>query len=161
VSRGDRRFPFSGRLTISAQSVNGACHTWRATAPAVLFRCRPDREINTEEPLRYEAMTGLSAEQLTELVARVHAVRGGGFASVGRAYALGLFGSVALVVCLMRKNVTQEFTGAIFGVSQATVSRRWDLLRPLIAQVLAEFVPAPGEVAGTGTELMDGTICPT
>ena len=47
-------------------------------------------------------------EQLTELVARVHATRGGGFASIGRAYALGLFGSVALVVCLMRKNVTQD-----------------------------------------------------
>ncbi|MCA1703609.1 MAG: hypothetical protein LC808_10280 [Actinobacteria bacterium] len=43
--------------------------------------------------MRYEAMTGLSAEQLTELVAGVHAARGGGFASVGRAYALGLFGS--------------------------------------------------------------------
>ncbi|MGH3847941.1 MAG: transposase family protein [Pseudonocardiaceae bacterium] len=93
-------------------------------------------------------MRGLSAEQLTELVARVHAVRGGGFTPAGRAYALGLFGSVALVVFLMRKNVIQEFAGAIFGVSQATVSRRWDLLRPLIAQVLAEFVPALGEVAG-------------
>jgi hypothetical protein len=60
----------------------------------------------------------------------------------------------------MRKNVTQEFAGAIFGVSQATVSRRWDLLRPLIAQVLAEFIPHPGEVAGAGTVLVDGTICP-
>jgi DDE superfamily endonuclease/Helix-turn-helix of DDE superfamily endonuclease len=111
--------------------------------------------------LRYEAMTGLSAEQLTELVARVHAARGGGFASVGRAYALGLFGSVALVVCLLRKNVTQEFAGAIFGVSQATVSRRWDLLRPLIGQVLGEFVPHPTEVVGAGTVLVDGTVCPT
>jgi hypothetical protein len=106
-------------------------------------------------------MTGLSAEQLTELVARVHTARGSGFTSVGRAYALGLFGSVALVVCLMRKNVTQAFAGAIFGVSQATVSRRWDLLRPLIAQVLAEFVPPPSEVVGAGTVLVDGTICPT
>jgi hypothetical protein len=126
-----------------------------------LFRCRPDSESKTEEPLRYEAMTGLSAEQLTELVARVHTARGSGFTSVGRAYALGLFGSVALVVCLMRKNVTQAFAGAIFGVSQATVSRRWDLLRPLIAQVLAEFVPPPSEVVGAGTVLVDGTICPT
>jgi DDE superfamily endonuclease len=106
-------------------------------------------------------MTGLSGGQLTELVARVHAARGGGFASRGRPFALGLFGSIALVVCLMRKNVTQEFAGAIFGVSQATVSRRWDLLRPLIAQVLAEFIPHPGEVAGAGTVLVDGTICPT
>ncbi|MFF1497341.1 transposase family protein [Streptomyces sp. NPDC058304] len=29
----------------------------------------------------------------------------------------------------MRKNLTQEVAGAVFGVSQSTVSRRWDLLR--------------------------------
>jgi hypothetical protein len=60
-----------------------------------------DSEINMEEPLRYEAMTGFNHEQFTELVTRVHVARGGGFASRGRPYALGLFGSVALVVCLM------------------------------------------------------------
>jgi DDE superfamily endonuclease/Helix-turn-helix of DDE superfamily endonuclease len=106
-------------------------------------------------------MTGLSHEQLTELVARVHAVRGGGFASRGRPYALGLFGSVALVVCLLRTNLTQAFAGAIFGVSQSTVSRRWDVLRPLIGQILAEFVPDPAEGVGAGTVLVDGTVCPT
>jgi hypothetical protein len=111
--------------------------------------------------LRYEAMTGLSNEQLTELTIRVHAARGTGFTSRGRPYALGLFGSVALVVCLMRTNVTQAFAGAIFGVSQPTVSRRWDLLRPLIGQALAEFVPDPGELVGAGTVLVDGTVCPT
>lgn len=66
-----------------------------------------------------------------------------------------------MVVCLMRKNVTQEFAGAIFGVSQATVSRRWDLLRPVIGDVLAELVPDPAEIAGRGTVLVDGTVCPT
>jgi DDE superfamily endonuclease len=106
-------------------------------------------------------MTGLNNEQLTELVARVHAARGGGLASRGRPPALGLFGSVALVVCLMRKNLTQASAGAIFGVSQSTVSRRWDVLRPLIGQVLAEFVPDPAEVVGAGTVLVDGTVCPT
>jgi DDE superfamily endonuclease/Helix-turn-helix of DDE superfamily endonuclease len=111
--------------------------------------------------LRYEAMTGLSNEQLTELVTRVHAAQGAGFASRGRPYALGLFGSVALVVCLMRTNITQAFAGAIFGVSQSTVSRRWELLRPLIGQALAEFVPHPGELVGAGTVLVDGTVCPT
>ena len=106
-------------------------------------------------------MTGLNHEQLTELVSRVHAARGSGFASRGRPYALGLFGSVALVVCVMRKNLTQAFAGAIFGVSQSTVSRRWDLLRPLIGQVLAEAVPDPADVVGAGTVLVDGTVCPT
>ena len=47
------------------------------------------------------------------------------------------------------------------GVSQATVSRRWDLLRPLIGDALAEVVPDPREVVGRGTVLVDGTVCPT
>jgi hypothetical protein len=68
----------------------------------VLFRRLPDSEISTEKPLRYEAMTGLHDEQLTELVSRVYAARGGELTSRGRPYALGLFGSVALVVCLTR-----------------------------------------------------------
>lgn len=65
-----------------------------------------------------------------------------------------------MVVTLMRKNLTQETAGAVFGVSQATVSRRWDLLRPLIGQVLAGLVPPPKEIAGAGTLLVDGTVCP-
>lgn len=106
-------------------------------------------------------MTGLDDEQLTALVVRVHAARGGELASRGRPHVLGLFRSVALVVALMRKNVTQDFAGAVFGVSQSTVSRRWDLLRPLIGDVLAELVPDPQRVVGNGTVLVDGTICPT
>jgi hypothetical protein len=48
----------------------------------------------------------------------VHAARRGGFVSCSRPPALGLFGSVALVVWLSRMNITQAFAGAIFGVSQ-------------------------------------------
>jgi DDE superfamily endonuclease len=110
--------------------------------------------------LRYEAITGLTDGQLTELVARVQPIVGG-LVSTGRPYALGLFRSVAMVVALMRKNVTQEFTGAIFGVSQATVSRRWDMLRPAIGKALEEFVLDPRKLIGAGTVLVDGTVCPT
>lgn len=110
--------------------------------------------------MRYEAMTGLSNEQLTALTCRVHAARGG-LVSRGRPYALGLFGSVALVVALLRKNITQDFAGGVFGVSQPTVSRRWDLLRPLIGEALAEFVPDPSALLGGSTALVDGTVCPT
>src|SRR3954464_12483293 len=106
-------------------------------------------------------MTGLNDEQLTDLVARLHERCGDKFVSAGPPLALGLFRSVALVVCLMRKNVTQDFAGAVFGVSQATVSRRWDLLRPLIGDALANVVPDPLEVVGRGTVLVDGTVCPT
>jgi hypothetical protein len=106
-------------------------------------------------------MTGLSDRQLTDLVVRVHAVCAQKFVSRGRPHALGLFGSVAMVVCLLRKNATQDFVGAVFGVSQPTVSRRWDLLRPVIGDVLAEVIPTPREVVGRGTVLVDRTVCPT
>jgi DDE superfamily endonuclease/Helix-turn-helix of DDE superfamily endonuclease len=75
---------------------------------------------------------------------------------------VSLFNSLAMVVMLMRRNVTQPVAGAIFGCSQSTVSRRWDLLRPVIGRVLASFVPDPAEVLGRGgTALVDGTVCPT
>ncbi len=95
-----------------------------------------------------QALTGLRDEQLQELTLRVlrragDVVRGG-----GRPAAIGLLGSVAMVVTLMRKHVTQEVAGVVFGVSQATVSWRWDLLRPLIGQVLAELVPARASSPG-------------
>ncbi|SHL54502.1 DDE superfamily endonuclease [Pseudonocardia thermophila] len=106
-------------------------------------------------------MTGLDDGQLTDLVARVHEVCGERFVSRGRPIALGLFRSVAMVVCLLRKNLTQDLAGAVFGVSQPTVSRRWDLLRPVIGDVLAAVRPTPSEVAGRGTVLVDGTVCPT
>jgi hypothetical protein len=121
----------------------------------------PVIEKNGEELLRFQAMTGMDDEQLTELVERVHGACGGEFVSRGRPIALGLFRSVAMVVCLMRKNVTQAFAGAVFGVSQSTVSRRWDLLRPVIGDVLAEVIPDPRKVAGAGTVLVDGTVCRT
>ena len=61
---------------------------------------------------------------------------------------------MTLVVCLMRKNVTQDFAGAVFGVSQATVSRRWDLLRPLIGDGRRHGVPV-ADLGYVGVEGID------
>jgi hypothetical protein len=111
--------------------------------------------------LRLEVTTGLDAEQLTELVARVHQKLGGGYVSRGRPFALGLFRSVAMVLALLRHNIVQQLAAEMFGVSQSTVSRRFDALREIIETVLAEFVLTPAEVAGTSTVLVDGTLVPT
>jgi hypothetical protein len=108
----------------------------------------PHIEVDRRELLRYEAMTGPDCRQLSDLVARVHESCGHRFASRGRPVCLGLFRSVAMVVCLMRKNLTQDFAGAIFGIGRSTVSRRWDLLRPVIGEVLAAVVPDPREILG-------------
>jgi len=111
--------------------------------------------------LRLQVTTGLDPDQLDELVTRVRERLGGGFVSRGRPYALSLFNSVAMVVALLRQNIVQEVAAEIFGVSQSTVSRRWDQLRDLIGQVLEEFVPTPKEVLGRSTVLNDGTLVPT
>jgi hypothetical protein len=105
-------------------------------------------------------MTGLRPGQLTELAARAAAAIGDVVKPGGGPAVIGLYKSVAMVVALMRTNLTQEVAGGIFGCSQATVSRRWDLLRPAIGQVLASCVPDPRQIPG-GTALVDGTIAPT
>ena len=106
-------------------------------------------------------MTGLRPGQLTELAARAAAAIGDVVKPGGGPAVIGLYKSVAMVVALMRTNLTQEVAGGIFGCSQATVSRRWDLLRPAIGQVLASCVPDPRQIPGGGTALADGTIAPT
>ena len=74
--------------------------------------------------MRLEAMTGLTRGQLTELAARAAAVIGDVVRPGGQGAAAGLYKSVAMVVTLLRTNITQEMAGGIFGCSQATVSRR-------------------------------------
>ena len=106
-------------------------------------------------------MTGLRPGQLTELAARAAAAIGDVVKPGGGPAVIGLYRSVAMVVALMRTNLTQQVAGDIFGCSQATVSRRWDLLRPAIGRALADCVPDPRQILGGGTALVDGTIAPT
>ena len=111
--------------------------------------------------MNLDVLTGLSAGQRLLLVSRCAQLCGPIARPGGRPPALGLYKSVAMVVCLMRKNLTQEVAGAIFGASQSTVSRRWDLFRPIIKRAVASFIPHPREILGRGTALVDGTIAPT
>ena len=108
-----------------------------------------------------DVLTGLSSGQRLLLFARCTELLADVTKPGGRPAAIGMYRSVMLVVCLMRRNVTQEMAGAIFAASQSTVSRRWDLLRPVIRRAVASFVPHPREVLGGGTALVDGTVTPT
>jgi hypothetical protein len=114
--------------------------------------------------VRVEAITGLSQAQVDEVAKRVTSHLGTGelARSGGRPCALDLYWSVVLVIHLLRQNPTQQVAAAFFDVSQATVSRRWDLLRPILAIVLDDLVePARSRIGRFGTALVDGTICPT
>jgi hypothetical protein len=113
--------------------------------------------------MRLQPLTGLQPGQIAELTARVsQAMNRPLTRTAGRPAAIGLYRSVALVLYLIRKNPTQEEAAAVFDVSQSTVSRRRDLLRPLIGKAPARKVPAPQRIGGAfGTHLVDGTVCPT
>jgi len=113
--------------------------------------------------LEYKALTGLSCGQLTGLHIMVLGELGSlTMPGAKKPPVVGLFRSVVMVVALMRRNLVQAAAGEIFGCSQPTVSRRWDLLRPVIGKVLASFIPDPVQVLGRGgTALVDGSVCPT
>jgi hypothetical protein len=111
--------------------------------------------------LDLDALTGLTSGQRLVLYGQCRELIGAIAKPSGRPPVLDLYRSIMMVVCLMRKNNTQEFTGAIFGASQSTVSRRWDLLRPIVRRAVASFIPHPRQIVGSGTALVDGTITPT
>ncbi|MBS2967146.1 transposase [Actinocrinis puniceicyclus] len=114
--------------------------------------------------MRLDALTGLTHGQRAELRRRI--VEHLGTALIarpgGRPSALCLEGSIDLVCVLLRTNLTQDQAAALFEVSQATASRRWDLLRDTIALALAALVPTVREIVGRGgSVLVDGFLAPT
>lgn len=114
--------------------------------------------------MRLDALTGLSGGQRAELHRRIAAHLGTDAIAEpgGRPSALGLRGSIDLVCVLLRTNLTQDQAACLFDVSQATASRRWDLLRDVLADALAALVPTVREVVGRyGSVLVDGFLAPT
>ena len=104
-------------------------------------------------------MCGLSRMQLEELVVGVRGELAARGVDCRTLVSVGLYRSVAMVVALMRQNLTQHTAADIFGVSQATVSRRWNLLRDPIGDAVACHVP---DLDGyRSTVLVDGTLVPT
>ncbi|HEV2640091.1 MAG TPA: transposase family protein [Actinocrinis sp.] len=114
--------------------------------------------------MRLDALTGLSTGQRAELHRLVAELLGDRVTAKpgGRPSALSFEGSMDLVCCLLRTNLTQHQVAAIYRVSQATTSRRWDLLRDPIARALAIVVPTVRQVVGRfGSVLVDGFLAPT
>ncbi len=106
-------------------------------------------------------MTGLSNNQVTELVARLHDYLGGWQRPLGRRRSLGLFNAVVLVVYLARHNPAQDVAAELFGISQSTVSRIWCALSEPIAAVCDCEVPDLAVALAGRIVLADGTLTPT
>lgn len=61
-------------------------------------------------------MTGLSGDQVAELVTAVYALTGGGWQPIrGRRRVLGLYRAVVLTLYLMRRNESQAVAAELFG----------------------------------------------
>lgn len=113
--------------------------------------------------MRYHSTTGLTDDQITEIVARVAQVapprdRGDG----GRPPVLGLHRQVVLTLMLLRQNLPQTVAADMFGISQPTVSRIYRRMLPLLEQVTC--MHRPGDLADLAIGrivLIDGTDVPT
>jgi DDE superfamily endonuclease/Helix-turn-helix of DDE superfamily endonuclease len=111
--------------------------------------------------LRYESTTGLDADRIRELVARVHQVLPGPNRRAGRPPALGLYRSVVLTLVLLRQNLPQTVAADWFGVSQPTVSRIFRRIAPLLGQVTCLHTPPLPQALSGRVVLVDGTLVPT
>lgn len=109
--------------------------------------------------MNVKVLTGLERDQVDALVAAV--AQQVPTWSGGRPFSPGLWRSVLIVLILLRQNLVQRAVAALFGTSQATVSRRLTALRGPITAALADLVPDPAAAAGTSTILLDGTLALT
>jgi hypothetical protein len=111
-------------------------------------------------PLRYQSTTGLSADQIEELVVRVWQI-----VQYRKTQAwppiVGLYRAVALTLVYVRQNLNQAAVGDLFGISQATVSRVYRAMLPLIGQALCLHIPDLKEAIRGRLVLVDGTDVPT
>jgi hypothetical protein len=110
--------------------------------------------------LRYQSTTGLAADQIEELVARIWQITQSD-KKRGRPPAMGLYRTVVLVLILVRQNLNQMAVGDLCGISQPTVSRIYRRVLPLIGQALCLHVPRLAEAIGGRLALVDGTDVPT
>jgi DDE superfamily endonuclease/Helix-turn-helix of DDE superfamily endonuclease len=110
--------------------------------------------------LRCQSTTGLSTDQLDELVARIWQI------SRCRAEQLwppvvGLYRAVIIALVYIRQNLSQAAVGDLFGLSQPTVSRIYPAILPLIGEALCLHVPDLKEAIRGRLVLVDGTDVPT
>lgn len=106
-------------------------------------------------------MTGLPCEQVAELVTPVEEYLGGWQSGRGRRREMDAFDAVIAVLFYYRHNQSLQVTGAVFGVSQPTVSRMVNALEEPIAAVLDCQVRELVEVIAGRVVIPDGTLVPT
>jgi hypothetical protein len=73
---------------------------------------------------------------------------------------LGLYHSVVVTLCYLRRNRAQAEIAESFGVSQPTISRAISATSPLLEKALAGFTPTADEIDPHSQLIVDGTLLP-
>jgi DDE superfamily endonuclease len=111
--------------------------------------------------LRWQTTTGLTGEQLDELVDRVDGLLGGWDHPRGRPRALDLYTAVVVTLALLRHNLAQALAAELWQVSQPTISRVFAALRVVVGQAAELTGFGLADVPVTERVLVDGTLLPT
>jgi hypothetical protein len=113
------------------------------------------------QPPPCERMTGLSGQQLTELVERVREVVGDWETpAMGRPPVLPLYTAVVAVLFGLRHNLPDDVVGEVFGCSQATITRYHQRLEPILRWVLHPETDTQYTQAQREGVLVDGFVAP-
>jgi DDE superfamily endonuclease len=111
--------------------------------------------------LRWQTTTGLTPEQLDELVDRVDGLLDGWDHPRGRPRALGLYAAVVVTLALLRHNLAQALAAELWQVSQPTISRVFAALRDVVGQAADLAGVGLADVPVGERVLVDGTLLPT
>ena len=114
------------------------------------------------QPTRREAMTGMSARQLTELVDRVREMVGPDWElpPVGRPHVLPLPAAVVAALFGPRHNMPDEVVAEVFGCCQATITRYHEILAPILRWVTGPERQEQYERAQPNAALVNGFVAP-
>lgn len=104
--------------------------------------------------------TGLSSEQITDLVARIHDLREAPASRAGRKPTLGLYKCVVVALIYLRSNRTQASIADQFHVSQKTISGVLWVLWTLLKNGISRLLSGVGSILG-GRGWGFGTLTPS
>jgi hypothetical protein len=103
--------------------------------------------------------TGFSREEISELCVLVLQKA----TEMGKAAwppTLGLYKSVLVTLCYLRRNRVQAEIAEAFGVSQPTISRAISAISTLLEKAIASIVPTADELDPKSQLIVDGTLLP-
>jgi hypothetical protein len=104
--------------------------------------------------------TGLTREQMSELVELIVHEADAGAIDAPRHDSLTVFDQVVVTCAYLRRNRTEADLAETWGVSQPTVSRVVSGWTPVIATVLQDWIPTGDDLDENTSDLVDGTFVP-